>query len=282
MGNVMGGSAFAYGWSVTPPDLKPGIVARLRAAGCVFAEDEADVLLATTTDPTALDTMVSRRATGVPLEQVVGWAEFAGVRVAVQAGVFVPRRRTEALVRAAVAVTDPGATVLELCCGTGAIGAAIATAVPSVRLWASDIDPVAVRCAQENLAVFQAEVVLGDVDDALPSQLRDGVDVLVANVPYVPSAEVDYLPAEARMHEPSTALDGGVDGLAVLRRVAVRAPYWLRPGGWLFTECSQEQADAAAAVLRDAGLVASVAYDDDLDVAIVSGQRSIDDDHLRR
>ena len=82
----------------------------------------------------------------------MGWAEFAGVRVRVHPGVFVPRRRTEALVRAAVAVTRPGAVVLDLCCGTGAIGAAIAAAVPGVRLWASDVDPVAVRCARENLA----------------------------------------------------------------------------------------------------------------------------------
>ena len=126
---------------VTSHDIKADIAVRLRAVGCVFAEDEADVLLATTTDPATLDEMVSRRATGVPLEQVVGWADFAGVRVIVHPGVFVPRRRTEALVRAAVAVTRPGATVVDLCCGTGAIAAAIAAAVPALRLWASDVDP---------------------------------------------------------------------------------------------------------------------------------------------
>jgi release factor glutamine methyltransferase len=267
---------------VTSHDLRPGIVARLREAGCVFAEDEADVLLATTTEPPTLDAMVSRRVTGVPLEHVVGWAEFAGVRVTVHPGVFVPRRRTEALVRAAIAVTFPGAVVLDVCCGTGAIGAAIAAAVPGVRLWASDVDPVAVRCARENLAALGAEVRYGDVDDAVPSRLHGVVDVVAANVPYVPTAEVDYLPAEARLHEPRTALDGGVDGLSVLRRVATRARYWLRPGGWLFTECASNQAETALEVLYSSGFIASVAYDSDLDVCIVAGQRHIDGDHLRR
>jgi release factor glutamine methyltransferase len=267
---------------VTSEDLKTGIVARLRAAGCVFAEDEADVLLATSTEPATLDQMVSRRASGVPLEQVVGWADFAGVRVIVHPRVFVPRRRTEALVRAAVAVTQPGATVVDLCCGTGAIGAAIAAAVPALRLWASDVDPLAVRCARENLAALGADVRHSDVDHAVPVHLRGHVDVITANVPYVPSTEVAYLPTEARVHEPRTALDGGVDGLSVLRRVAAQARYWLRPGGWLFTECALDQADAATAVLRDAGLIATAANDTDLEVAIVAGQRRIDDDHLRR
>ena len=267
---------------MTSHELKPGIVARLREAGCVFAEDEADVLLATTTEPATLDEMVSRRVGGVPLEHVVGWAEFAGVRVRVYPGVFVPRRRTEALVRAAVAVTRPGAVVLDLCCGTGAIGAAIATAVPGVRLWASDVDQAAVRCARENLAAFGADVQHADVDDAVPTYLRGGVDIIVANVPYVPSAEVDYLPTEARMYEPRQALDGGVDGLDVLRRVAKRAQYWLRPGGWCFTECALDQAETAVAVLRDSGLIAWAADDSDLEVAIVMGQRPIDGDHLRR
>jgi release factor glutamine methyltransferase len=172
--------------------------------------------------------------------------------------------------------------VVDLCCGTGAIAAAIAAAVPAVRLWASDVDPVAVRCARENLAALGAHVRRSDVHHAVPVHLRGHVDVITANVPYVPSTEIDYLPTEARVHEPRIALDGGVDGLRVLRRAATPARYWLRPGGWLFTECALDQADAAATVLRDAGLIATVANDSDLDVAIVAGQRRIDDDHLRR
>jgi release factor glutamine methyltransferase len=254
--------------------LRDDVIARLRAAGCVFAEDEADVLFATTSDPERLDELVSRRATGVPLEHVVGWAQFAGIRLVVHPGVFVPRQRTEALVRSVVAVVAGGATVVDLCCGSGAIAAAIATAVPGVRLWASDVDPVAVSCARENLAPFGAQVIEADLDAGLPGALHAAVDVLVANVPYVPSDDIDFLPAEARLHEARSALDGGDDGLALLRRVAGCASRWLRPGGWLFSECAIEQAPAAVEAVGAAGLSAGVQCDDDLEVAVVTGRRA--------
>jgi release factor glutamine methyltransferase len=249
------------------------VVQRLRAAGCVFAEDEADIILQTSTDPVRVAEMVSRRAGGAPLQHVVGWAEFAGMRLVVLPGVFVPRRRTEALVRQAVAVTPEGGIVLDLCCGCGAIGAAIAMSVPRVRLWASDVDPAAVANAKRNLRSVDAVVSVGDMDEAVPGQLRARVDVVVANVPYVPSARVDYLPAEAREHEPRVALDGGADGLDVLRRLAPRAASWLCAGGSLLTECATEQASAAASVLQDAGLKPLVHNDFELDVAVVAGQR---------
>src|SRR3954462_3557379 len=101
------------------------VVARLRAAGCVFAEDEARLLLAGAA-PDALDALVARRVAGEPLEPLLGWAEFCGLRVAVAPGVFVPRRRTEALVEEAVALFRPGAVVVDLCCGSGALGLAVA------------------------------------------------------------------------------------------------------------------------------------------------------------
>jgi release factor glutamine methyltransferase len=254
-------------------ELRAEVVQRLRAAGCVYAEDEADIILQTSTDPVRLAELVSRRADGAPLEQVVGWAEFAGLRLIVHPGVFVPRRRTEALVRRAVAVTPVGGIVLDLCCGCGAIGAAIAMSVPSVRLWASDVDPAAVANARQNLSSVDAVVSVGDMDGAVPTQLRGRVDVVVANVPYVPSERVDYLPVEAREHEPRFALDGGADGLDVLRRLAPRAASWLRVGGSLLTECATEQASAAASVLHDAGLEPLVHNDFELDVAVVAGQR---------
>jgi release factor glutamine methyltransferase len=251
------------------------IVQRLRAAGCVFAEDEAAILCESTDDPARLDEMVTRRCGGVPLEQVVGWAQFAGVRLVVHPGVFVPRRRTEALVRVAVSVLKPGAVVLDICCGTGAIGAAIATAVPDVRLWASDVDPAAVRNAQVNLARFGGVVSTGDMDEAIPATLRGAVDVLVANVPYVPSGEIAYLPAEAREHESRLALDGGDDGLDVLRRLAPRVLGWLSEGGWFMTECAPSQAPTALAAMHEVGLDALVHNDNELDVAIAAGQRRI-------
>ncbi len=252
------------------------ITVRLRAAGCVFAEEEAAILLETTTDPARLAELVSLRSSGVPLEHVVGWTRFAGLRLAVHPGVFVPRLRTEALVRRAVAVTPEGGTVLDLCCGCGAIGAAIADAVPGIALWASDIDPAAVRNARENLAPFGAVIRQGDLDDAVPDSLRGTAHVVVANVPYVPSSRVDFLPAEAREHEQRAALDGGKDGLDVLRRVAPRVLRWLRPGGWFLTECALDQASTAALVLAEAGLEPLVYKDEESDVAVASGRLAIE------
>src|SRR5947207_3551405 len=130
------------------PDPPPAVVAALRAAGCVFAEDEAALLAAAAASEDELDAMVARRASGVPLEHVLGWAEFCGLRIAVDPGVFVPRRRTEFLVRQAVALVPPHAVVVDLCCGCGALGAAVAAAVPGVELHATDVDPAAVRCAR--------------------------------------------------------------------------------------------------------------------------------------
>src|SRR2546426_857815 len=105
------------------------IVSRLRAAGCVFAEAEARLLMSAARTPDELDAMVDRRTGGLPLELVLGWAEFCGLRITVTSGVFVPRRRTEFLVRQAAALARPGEVIFDLCCGAGAIAAALAAAV---------------------------------------------------------------------------------------------------------------------------------------------------------
>ena len=253
-------------------DLRPQTIAALRAAGCVFAEEEADVLLVGAGDEAELATMVARRCAGEPLETVVGWVDFCGVRVMVDPGVFVPRRRTQVLARVAIATARDGATVVELCCGAGAIAAVVAASVTGVRLFASDTDAAAVRCAQRNLAPYGVRPVVGDLFDAIPKEVAGTVDVLVANVPYVPSAAVEFLPAEAREHEPRIALDGGGDGLDVLRRIAVQAPAWLSTGGCLMVETSLEQVDTASTVMADSGLRPDVVCDDDLDVAVVLGR----------
>jgi release factor glutamine methyltransferase len=245
------------------------LVRRLRAAGCVFAEDEAALLLEAAGDPRELDALAARREAGEPLEQVLGWVGFCGLRVAVAPGVFVPRQRTALLVRLATARARPGTVVLDLCCGTGALGAAVASAVPGVQVHAADVDPAAVACARRNLAPFGGRVVEGDLFDPLPGRLRGQVGVLLANVPYVPTAAIAGLPPEARDHEPRRALDGGPDGLALLQRVADAAPRWLAPGGVLLTEAGADQAPGAAAVLRAAGLAAEVVEDDDLGATAV-------------
>ncbi|WP_329124424.1 putative protein N(5)-glutamine methyltransferase [Streptomyces sp. NBC_01465] len=236
----------------------PALVTRLRAAGCVFAEDEAELLLSAAADPADLAAMVERRAAGHPLEHVLGWAEFAGRRYAVDAGVFVPRRRTEFLVTQAVPLAPPRAVVVDLCCGSGALGAAVVSALGGAELHAADIDPAAVRCARRNVAEAGGLTYEGDLFEPLPVALQGRVDVLIANVPYVPTAKVGLLPAEARVHEALVALDGGVDGLDVLRRVAAEAPRWLAPGGHLLFEVSERQADEAVATVAECGLLARV------------------------
>ncbi|MEO3930008.1 putative protein N(5)-glutamine methyltransferase [Micromonosporaceae bacterium B7E4] len=249
------------------------VVRRLRAAGCVFAEDEAELLSTAARSPADLLAMVERRVSGLPLEHIVGWVDFCGLRVAVDPGVFVPRRRTELLVRRAAALARPGATVLDLACGSGAIGLAVAALVDDVVLYAVDIAPAAVRCARRNLAPLGGRVYAGDLYQPLPARLRGRIDVLVANVPYVPSEAVELLPPEARLHEPLVALDGGRDGLDVLRRVAAGARDWLVPGGHLLLETSLEQAEIAVAVFDRAGLAPAVVTDDDLPATVVVGRR---------
>ncbi|GIH14725.1 methyltransferase [Rugosimonospora africana] len=285
------GSAPAADWGA--------VVGTLRAAGCVFAEDEARLLIEAADTPAALRDMVAQRVAGLPLEHIVGWVEFCGLRVAVDPGVFVPRQRTGLLVRRAAAqaasapgsVTGPAAAgpaagpaaadptaaarpvVVDLACGSGAVGMAVAALVPNAALYAVDIEPAAVRCARRNLTPIGGQVYEGDLYAPLPDRLRGHVDVVVANVPYVPTDAVGLMPREARDHEPRVTLDGGFDGLDVLRRVAQRAGDWLVPGGQVLMEIGEDQADAAVGALTGTGLAAAVENDDDLHAWIVVGRR---------
>ena len=250
------------------------------------------LLTATARTPDELDAMVERRVAGLPLEQVLGWAEFCGLRIAVNPGVFVPRRRTEFLVQEAVALlargddpagfaargggprppredmARPQAIVVDLCCGAGAIGAALAAAVDQAEVHAVDIDPAAVSCARRNVP---GHVYQGDLYQPLPASLRGRVGLVVANVPYVPTGEIGFLPPEARAHEPLVALDGGPDGLDVLRLVAAEAPLWLASGGHLLIETSQRQVPLASEAFAGSGLTVRVATSDELNATVVIG-----------
>jgi release factor glutamine methyltransferase len=215
--------------------------------------------------------MVERRVAGLPLEQILGWAEFRGLRIAVDAGVFVPRRRTEFLVERAAALAPPGAVVLDMGCGSGAIGAALLATLDGIELHAADVEPAAVRCARRNVVTRGGHVYEGDLFAPLPCALRGRVDVLVANAPYVPTGEVGLMPPEARLHEPLVALDGGADGLDVQRRVIAEAPRWLAPGAHLLIETSVRQAPHTAAAMADAGLVPQVQRSEELSATVVIG-----------
>ena len=273
--------------TATTPGELGAIVSRLRAAGCVFAEDEARILTAAARTPAELAAMVDRRVIGHPLEHVVGWADFCGLRIAVSGGVFVPRRRSEFLVRQAVGVAlaqgavsakashplpeEQRVVVADLCCGSGAIGLAVVSALAHTDLYAADIEPAAVACARQNLRAVGGHVYQGDLYDPLPASLRGRIDVLVVNAPYVPTGEIAFMPAEARLHEPAVALDGGSDGVAMHRRVADGAPGWLAAGGHLLIETSARQAELTAAAVTASGLTATVAAEDDVDATVVIG-----------
>lgn len=253
---------------------------RLRAAGCVFAEDEAALLReAAGADDETLERLVARRVAGAPLEHVLGWAEFAGLRIAVDDGVFVPRRRTELLVRLALdhlrgVAAGRAGVVVELCCGCAPVATAVGVTVPGTRVLASDVDRRAVACARRNLAPLGGTVHLGDLDEHLPADALGAVDVLAANAPYVPTDRVGRMPVDARDHEPLVALDGGPDGLEVARAVVDRATRWLRPDGLLVVETSRDQGPVLAEHAARRGLVARVVRADDLDATAVAATPS--------
>jgi release factor glutamine methyltransferase len=259
-----------------PAQTLAAVAARLRSAGCVFAEDEARLLIAAARTPAELAAMEQQRMAGQPLEHVLGWAEFCGLRIAVDPGVFVPRRRTEFLIGQAASLLGPAPrpVIVDLCCGSGALGVALAAAAGRpVDLHATDVDPAAVRCARRNVLPAGGQVYQGDLDGPLPAGLRGQADVLLANVPYVPTGDVALLPAEAREHEARVALDGGADGLDVLRRVAAVAPAWLAPGGHLLSEVSDRQAAAATRAAAMAGLLPRLARSDELGATVLIAAR---------
>lgn len=232
------------------------LVERLRAAGCAFAEDEA-ALLREAASGEALEALVVRRVAGEPLEYLLGYVDFAGRRFRISPGVFVPRQRSVLLVEQAVALG--GRTVVDLCCGCGALGLAVADSLREADLVGADLSPVAVADARAN----GMEASVGDLFDAVPGRLRGQVDLLLVNAPYVPTRAIADMPAEARDHEPHLALDGGADGMDVQRRVLADAPTWLARGGHLLTETSTTQAGVLLAEARSVGLSGRIVRDED-------------------
>jgi release factor glutamine methyltransferase len=247
-------------------------VTRLRDAGCVFAEEEAGLLEEAARSGEELESLLRRRETGEPLEQILGWVEFRGLRIAVAPGVFVPRQRTAFVVDAALTVLADTAggdtTVLDLCCGSGAIGRALLDERSDLRLLAADVSPAAVACATAELDGL-ALVFEGDLFDALPEAERGRLDLVVVNAPYVPTASIALMPPEARLHEPAVSLDGGSDGLVLHRRIAREAPRWLSRTGAVVIEVGREQAPVSAAAFVAAGFAAEVLTDDDRDATVV-------------
>jgi release factor glutamine methyltransferase len=251
-----------------------GIVSKLRNAGCVFAEDEALLLVLSAQTPHELTILVDRRAAGVPLEHLIGWVEFCGLRIRVDPRVFVPRKRTEFLARQAIALAQPGYVVVDMCCGTGALGATVIAELERIELHAVDIDPTAVQCALGNIRPGDGFVYEGDLFEPLPVLLRSRINILIANAPYVPTEAIQFLPQEARIHESLVALDGGADGLEVLRRIAAAAPSWLAKDGHLLVETSARQAPLTADLFAQYGLLPKTIRSEEWDATVIIGTRT--------
>lgn len=234
---------------------KRGVAHRLRQAGCVFAEDEAALILA---DGRDIESLVVRRERGEPLAHVLGWVRFGGLTVEVDPGVFVPRPQTETLADAAAALAP--SIALDLFAGAGPIASVVAARNPGARVVAGELEVT--ECLRANGLRYGFEVVTSDADDGVPAELEGRVDLLTANVPYVPTAEVRVVPHDG---EPVRAIDGGTDGLAWVRRVVDVAPRWLRPGGALLVEVARHQ----LATLDDFEPAVATAEDDDAAVAAV-------------
>lgn len=222
------------------------VVGRLRAAGCVAAEEEAEELMARAPGAAMLESWLARRERGEPLAWITGGVAFCGQWVHVATDVFVPRVQTEALARRAAALLRPGDLAADLCTGAGAVAAHLAAAVPGARVVGTDLDEAAAACARRN----GVATVVTDLGDGLAA---GRFDVVTAVVPYVPTPALGLLPADVLAYEPRLALDGGPDGLSVLRRLVGCAAHLLRPGGSLLAEIGGDQDGALGPALEAAG-----------------------------
>jgi release factor glutamine methyltransferase len=200
--------------------------------------------------------LIGRRAAGEPTSYLTGTREFYGRTFAVDPRVLVPRPETELLVEAVLQAVprDAEVRILDVCTGSGCVGITLALERPRARLLATDTSPGAVEVARANAAALGAadrfEARLGDL--FAPVAGESPFDVVVANPPYVPAAELPTLSPEVR-REPSLALDGGPDGLDVVRRIAAEAPRRLVPGGLLALEIGDRQGPAVHSLLETAG-----------------------------
>ncbi len=241
--------------------MNDSVVARLAAAGCVAPDDEARELCSDAPDASVLEVRLRRREAGEPLAWITGRARFGGLVLHVDPGVYVPRRQTEELARRAAAVLPLGGVAVDLCTGSGAVAVWLQRAVPNALVVGVDVDPAATRCAARN----GVRAVVGDLGRSLHAP--GSVDVVTAVAPYVPTAARALLPADVQRHEPAHALDGGDDGLAVVRRVVADAAALLRAGGHLVVELGGDQdAQLAPDLARHGFMPIAPWHDDDGDL----------------
>jgi release factor glutamine methyltransferase len=217
------------------------------AAGCVAAEEEADELLSAAPDDVTLERWIIRREQGEPLAWITGTLRFCGHTLRVDPGVFVPRLQSEELAcRAAALLAASGGRAVDLCTGAGAVAVRLMEESPPATVVAVDIDVRAAVCARRN----GVRVVAGDLDQPLRSK---AFDIVTAVAPYVPTGDLRLLPADVQRYESRLSIDGGNDGLDLVRRVVVSAARLLRPGGWLLIELGGDQDHALSTTLAASG-----------------------------
>jgi release factor glutamine methyltransferase len=201
---------------------------------------------------------VDRRTAHEPLQYILGFEDFHGLRLTVTPEVLIPRPETEGLVEWAIEILKdrPGAEVADLGAGSGAIACAVAAGLPEVEVLAIERSLGALAVAFGNVRRLglaeRVHLLAGDLFEPLGA-VRAGLDLVVANPPYLPTAILASLPPEVSVHEPRLALDGGSDGMAVIRRIIAGAPVVLRPDGWLLMEIGEEQAGPLASLMAAEG-----------------------------
>jgi release factor glutamine methyltransferase len=240
------------------------LVSTLSTAGFVAPEEEANELVARAGDDDALlDALVGRRLTGEPLAWITGRISFCGLELRVDSGVYVPRWHTEQLACRAVELLPADGIAVDLCTGTGAIARTLGAAHPAARVVATDSDGRAVACARAN----GVEAYCGNLFAPLPGALDGRVDLVVAVVPYVPTAALALLQRDTLTFESPLSYDGGPDGTDILRRVLTESPRFLRPGGTILLELGGGEADALSGDLSRLGYVdVAILLDPDDDV----------------
>jgi release factor glutamine methyltransferase len=243
------------------------VINRLGAAGCVAADEEADELLASATDDATLESWIRRREQGEPLAWVTGSLQFCGHRIHVEPGVYVPRVQSEELARrAGRLLTANGGWAADLCTGAGAIAVHLMSAAPTATVIGVDIDIRAVACARRN----GVQALVGDLDQPFRS---GAFEIVTAVAPYVPTGDIRLLPADVQRYEPRLALDGGNDGLDLVRRIVGAAARLLRPGGWLLVELGGDQDRALSPTLATHGFdFAEAWFDEDGDLRGLAAQ----------
>ena len=206
--------------------------------------------------------LINERCKGRPLQYVMGTASFYGINLAVDERVLIPRPETELLAERAIAELKerPFPKVMDLCTGSGAIAAAVAANVPNVKVIATELSPRAFMLARVNLRPYaNVKVLRGDLFEALESKDSDPstkdipFDAILTNPPYIPSGAIDGLAPEVKDHEPHMALDGGKDGLDIIKRITAEAPAHLKPSGFLLMEIGDDQADAVMDLVLSSG-----------------------------